>query len=263
MLLKDKVALVTGGARGIGLAIVERFAEEGARVMIGDIAIDEGAACAQRLAQAGYPVRFSPLDVTDAGSITQALDAAIKQFGGIDILVNNAGINSNATVIQSDPAEWRQVLEVNLVGAYLCSKIVAAHMAASQRGESIIFLSSQAGKRGEAGASAYAASKFGLLGLMQCLALELAPHGIRVNAVCPGNVDTPMLDWLINDSAHQDGLPVNEARQALLAALLKTIPVGRLASPQEIANVVIFLASPLASYMTGESINVDGGQLSG
>jgi NAD(P)-dependent dehydrogenase (short-subunit alcohol dehydrogenase family) len=132
-------------------------------------------------------------------------------------------------------------------------------MIESGRGGNIIFMSSQAGKRGEAGASAYSASKFGILGLMQCLALELSPNNIRVNAVCPGNADTPMLEWLIKDTARRNGVLEKEVQKELLSS----IPAGRLAEPDEIANVCVFLASPLASYITGESINVDGGQLSG
>lgn len=256
MLLDGQVAVITGAAGGIGRGIAERYIEEGASVVIADIDEDAGAATADEL---GHAAIFSALDVTDMQSINRTHARCIDTFGGVDILVNNAGINVARPVADLTRNEWERVLSINLTGSFLCSQVFARHMIASGRGETILFMSSQAGKRGEAGASAYAASKFGLIGLMECLALELAPHGIRVNAVCPGNVDTRMLDWLLDEIAAREGQASDRIRQQLL----DQIPLGRLATTREIADAFVYLASPLASYVSGEAINVDGGELSG
>jgi NAD(P)-dependent dehydrogenase (short-subunit alcohol dehydrogenase family) len=259
MLLKDKVAVVTGASQGIGLAIAQRCARQGARVVLADILTERGSKAAEALRNEGYEAIFSEMDVTDESSIQDTLDRCLEVFGGVDILINNAGVNSAKSVVDLSREEWEKVMTVNLTGAFLCSRVFARHM--MERGESgsILFMSSEAGKRGEAGASAYAASKFGVIGLMECLALELAPHGIRVNAVCPGDVDAPMLHWVLEQVAAQAGVSYDKIYQTEL----DTIPLGRLASPTEVADVVVFLASPLASYITGESVNVDGGRLSG
>lgn len=256
MLLEGKVTVITGAAQGIGRSIAERFVEEGARVAIADIDEEAGTATAAEL---GDQAIFSMLNVTDTYSINQTLQRCIGAFGGVDILINNAGVNAAQPVVELPRDEWERILSINLTGPFLCSQVFARHMIEQGRGECILFTSSQAGKRGEAGASAYAASKFGVNGLMECLALELAPHGIRVNAVCPGNVDTPMLNWLIDEIAENAG----ESPEATRQALLEQIPLGRLATMREIADTFVYLASPLASYVSGEAINVDGGELSG
>ncbi|MCZ7571234.1 MAG: SDR family oxidoreductase [Ardenticatenaceae bacterium] len=259
MLLANKVAVITGAAQGIGCTIAERFAEEGARVVIADMNVDTGAATVQALQEAGHDAIFSELNVADERTIKATLTRCLEAFGAVDILVNNAGINSVRRVVDLAREEWERVLAVNLTGPFLCSQIFARHMIDHRRGDCILFMSSEAGKRGEAGASAYAASKFGVLGLMECLALEMAPYGIRVNAVCPGSVDAGMHNWLLNEIALAEGTSVSELRQSLV----DTIPLGRLADPREVANTFVFLASPLASFITGESINVDGGVRSG
>jgi NAD(P)-dependent dehydrogenase (short-subunit alcohol dehydrogenase family) len=259
MLLKDKVAVVTGASQGIGLAIAQRCARQGALVVLADILTERGSKAAEALRSEGCDATFSEMDVTDESSIQDTLDHCLEVFGGVDILVNNAGVNSSKPVVDLSREEWEKVMAVNLTGAFLCSRLFARHMMEREEGGSILFMSSEAGKRGEAGASAYAASKFGVIGLMECLALELAPHGIRVNAVCPGDVDAPMLHWVLEQVAERTGVSYDEIFQTEL----DSIPLGRLASPTEIADVVVFLASPLASYITGESVNVDGGRLSG
>lgn len=256
MLLEGKVAVITGSAQGIGRSIAERYVEEGAHVVIADIDEDAGTATAGAL---GDRAIFSRLNVIETQSINQTLQRCVAVFGGVDILINNAGINAAKLVVELSRDEWERVLSINLTGPFLCSQIFARHMIEQGRGECILFTSSQAGKRGEAGASAYAASKFGVNGLMECLALELAPHGIRVNAVCPGNVDTPMLNWLLDEIADREG----ESPEATRQALLEQIPLGRLATTREIADAFVYLASPLASYVSGEAINIDGGELSG
>jgi sorbitol-6-phosphate 2-dehydrogenase len=259
MMLKDQVAVITGAAQGIGKHIAERFAEEGARVVIADMLAEQGAALAQELNWTECRALFSECDITEEESINRVLSRTLEEFGAVNVLVNNAGVNLAKPVMEISRAEWERVQAVNLTGSFLCSKVFARFMVEQGRGGSILFMSSQAGKRGEAGAAAYSASKFGVIGLMQCLALELAPYGIRVNAVCPGNVDAPMLHWLIQELARREGISAEDMQQRLV----KRIPMARLATSSEIASVFLFLASPLASYITGEAINVDGGELSG
>jgi NAD(P)-dependent dehydrogenase (short-subunit alcohol dehydrogenase family) len=259
MLLMDQVALITGAAQGIGRSIAERFAQEGAQVVVTDVSKVKGIALVDRLRSSGYDASFVEMDVTEERTIRNGLDRCIEAFGRLDILVNNAGVNVDAPVLAMTRDQWDKVLAVNLTGSFLCSQIFGRYLVNQGRGGSLIFISSQSGKRGAAGASAYSASKFGVLGLMECLALELAPHGIRSNAVCPGNVDAPMLHWLLSKMAERANISVEEAERELV----RSIPLGRLAAPAEIADVCVFLASPLASYISGEAINVDGGELSG
>jgi NAD(P)-dependent dehydrogenase (short-subunit alcohol dehydrogenase family) len=259
MLLEGKVAIVTGAAQGIGRSVASRFAEHGAKVLVGDILTDQGQALAQELTDQGHQARFARMDVVSLDSIERAMEQCLEAFGAVDILVNNAGINQTGAVVDLEPEAWERVLDVNLTGSFLCSHVVCRQMILQGRGGSVLFTSSEAGKRGEAGASAYAASKFGVIGLMQCLALEMAPYDIRVNAVCPGSVDTPMIHWLLNSIAEERSVSPQEEQEKLLDA----IPLHRLAQPDEIADVFVFLASPMASYITGEAVNVDGGGLSG
>ena len=259
MLLTDKVTVVTGGSQGIGLGIAQRFAQEGAQVVIADINVKAGEAAVQELQAEGHSAVYCNMDVTDLTSIQRTLYRCLDAFGRVHILVNNAGINKSGRVVDLDPAAWEAVLAVNLTGPFLCAKVFCRQMVQQQEGGSIIFISSQAGKRGGANAAAYSSSKFGVLGLMQCLAMEMAPHGIRVNAVCPGNVDTPMIHWLFEEVGRRRGTDPEEAQQHFLSIN----PLKRLARPTEIADVCVFLASPMASYVIGESINVDGGELSG
>jgi sorbitol-6-phosphate 2-dehydrogenase len=259
MLLEGKVALVTGGSQGIGLGIARRFAQEGARAVIADINAKAGKMAERELQDQGYSVVFCEMDVTDLSSIRQALRLCIEEFGGLHILVNNAGINLSGRVVDLDPASWDAVLAVNLTGSFLCSQVFCRHMVEQNEGGSVIFIASQAGKRGGANAAAYSSSKFGVLGLMECLAIEMAPHGIRVNAICPGNVDTPMIHWLFEEVGRRRGTSAQEAQDYFLSIN----PLKRLATPAEIGDVCVFLASSMASYVIGESINVDGGELSG
>jgi NAD(P)-dependent dehydrogenase (short-subunit alcohol dehydrogenase family) len=258
-LLKDRVAVVTGGAQGIGSGIATRFAEQGAQVAIGDVQVDAGTSVVDRLSTSGFEAIFSEMDVTEEAAVHRMLDRCLDAFGRVDILVNNAGINVSGEVVELSRDAWERALSVNLTGSFLCSQVFCRHMIEQGEGGSVIFISSQAGKRGEANAAAYCASKFGVLGLMESLALEMAPYGIRANAVCPGNVDTPMIRWLFEDMARRKGASVEETRKHFA----DLNPLGRLAMPTEIADVCVFLASPMASYVTGESINVDGGELSG
>jgi NAD(P)-dependent dehydrogenase (short-subunit alcohol dehydrogenase family) len=259
MLLEGKVAVITGGARGIGLGIAERFGQQGAKAVIGDIDIETGEIAAQKLKAKGYQVMFAEMDVTNEASIRVVLDQCLDKFQRVDILVNNVGIELGAAVVDLEPEIWQKVLAVNLTGSYLCSHVFCPQIIKQGDGGSIIFISSQAGKRGEAYASAYCASKFGVLGLMQCLAKEMAEFNIRVNAVCPGSVDTVLRHRSFEVEARMKGINPEEHKKNYI----NNIPLRRMATPAEIGDVCVFLASPLASYVTGESINVDGGELSG
>ena len=238
--LAGRVALVTGAAGGIGQAVVTAFGQAGARCLAADLAAGPGVrAC----------------DVTDEASVAAAV-AAAAELGPLTDVVHAAGIVSVGSVAGLTAAELRRVLEVNLTGSFLVARAAAAAIAGPG---SLTFISSQAGLRGGANWSAYAASKAGVNRLAESLAQELAPRGIRVNAVCPGTVQTPMIQSAIGRLAAESGQPAGD----IAARYLAGIPLGRFARPQEVASVCVFLASAAASYVTGTSMVVDGGELSG
>ena len=234
-LLEGRRALVTGAAGGIGAAVVRTFAAAGAEVIGAD------------LAAAGPIVAC---DVTDEASVARAFDAA----GTVTDVVHAAGVGAVGAVRDVDPATWRRVVDVNLTGSFIVARAAAERLGA---GGTLTLLSSQAGLRGGARWSAYCASKFGVVGLMQCLAQELAPAGVRVNAVCPGAVATAMTDELVASLATSEGIAPAELRARYEAGA----PIGRYAEPDEIARVCLFLASDLATYVIGSSLVVDGGEL--
>ncbi len=256
--LEDQVAIVTGAAQGLGAAICRRLADEGAHVVAADVNA-EGAREVAREIGAGSDRRSMAVeaDVTDEDQVAAMVDRAVEAFGRLDILVSNAGILI-ANAIDEFPAdEWRAVVEVNLVGYFLCAKHAARVMKEQQSGV-IIQINSKSGKKGSYKNSAYAASKFGGVGLTQSLALELAEHGVRVNAVCPGNLlDSPLwVDSLYEQYAEKWGISEEEVRQKYV----DQVPVKRGCTYDDVTNVVVFLASDRASYMTGQAINVTGGQ---
>lgn len=257
MLLAEKVACVTGAARGIGLAVAERFAEEGAAVVLADRDTAAGEAAARTLRERGGRASFAPVEVTSEKSLEECLASCLAAFGRVDIVVANAGVVYHAPLVATPRADWERVLEVNLTGVYLTCKVFAAHLQRQGSGGRIICTSSTAGRRGEAGAGAYCASKFGVIGLVQCLALELASHRITVNAVCPGEVDTDLHARLVEMLAREAGL----APEAYRARLEASIPLGRMATPRQVADAFLFLASPLADYITGACLDVAGGLL--
>ena len=248
--LTGKVALVTGAARGIGAATAHRFVTEGAQVVLAARRAEEGEALARELnAQSQGAAHFVELDITSESAWTTAVSAADRQFGGLDVLVNNAGMIRVKPLEETDLETFRKVIDTNLIGAFLGIKAVMAGMAA-RGGGSIVNFSSVQGLEGRENMSAYASSKFGVRGLSKTAAIELGPKGIRVNVVVPGPTKTKMTErkgW--TDAQY------NEAYGGY--------PLGRMAEADEIAEVVLFLASDAASFCTGADYVVDGGVLVG
>ena len=257
-LLQDRVAIVTGSAQGLGSAICLRLAREGAQVVVADLNL-EGAriTSAEVSAQTGCRTLACKVDVTDESQVEAMIQSTLDEFGRLNILVSNAGILVSGPVEEFPAEKWRAVIDVNLYGYFLCAKHAARVMIGQGSGV-IIQVNSKSGKKGSYKNSAYAASKFGGIGLTQSLALELADHGVRVNAVCPGNLlDSPLwVDSLFKQYARNQGITEEEVRQKYVAQ----VPLKRGCTYDDVNNVIVFLASDQASYMTGQAINVTGGQ---
>ncbi len=254
MRLKDHVAVVTGGASGIGAAIATRFAREGARVALGDLDAAAAERRAAQIASASGDVRAWALDVTRRDDVERVAGEAEAALGPISIWVNCAGMSQIVPFLDCSEELWDRTLAVNLKGIFLCCQAAVRRMLPRRRG-SIINLSSQSGKVGNSQFAAYCASKFGVIGLTQSLAVEVAPHGLRVNALCPGIVPTPMWDRQTADYARKRGIKPEEVRGYLLAR----IPMARVCGPEEVAAAALFLAGDDASYVTGQAINLTGG----
>jgi sorbitol-6-phosphate 2-dehydrogenase len=256
--LEDKIAVVTGGAQGLGAAIGLRLAQEGAHVVVADLN-QEGAerTAAELVTQTSCRAIGAGVNVTDETQVQAMIEGTVDEFGRLDILVSNAGILLAEAVDEFPAEQWRAVIEVNLVGYFLCAKHAARVMKA-QRGGSIIQINSKSGKKGSYKSSAYAASKFGGIGLTQSIALELAEYGVRANAICPGNLlDSPLwVDSLYGQYAKKWGITEAKVRQKYI----DQVPMKRGCTYDDITNVVVFLASDQAGYMTGQAINVTGGQ---
>lgn len=253
-----KVALVTGAAQGLGEAISHRLAKEGASVVLLDLNEERVCATAEAVAAThGVQTLGIRVDVTDEEQVAGAFRQALDRFGTVDIVVANAGILIAGPIEEFDVATWRKVVDVNLVGYMITAKHAARVMIPRKSGV-IIQINSKSGKKGSFRNSAYAASKFGGVGLTQSLALELAPYGIRVNAICPGNLlDSPLWqDSLYEQYSRTQGLTKEEVR----AKYEGQVPLGRGCTYDDVTNVLVFLASDQASYMTGQAINVTGGQ---
>ncbi|MDE0524854.1 MAG: L-iditol 2-dehydrogenase [Boseongicola sp.] len=244
------VALVTGGARGIGRAICEAYAREGARVAVADVLLENATRVATDID--GLALR---LDVTDLASISDGVCAVEEKWGGIDILVNNAGIFNMASVEEIAFEDYRRQYDVNVGGTIFVTQAVVPGMKRRAKGGAIINLASQAGRRGEPNISVYCSTKAAVISITQSLALELAGDGIRVNAIAPGVVDTPMWDTVDSQFARYEDLAIGEKKRMVGEA----VPLGHMGRPEEIADPCVFLASPEARYITGQTLNVDGG----
>ncbi|MEU8795376.1 3-oxoacyl-ACP reductase FabG [Streptomyces sp. NPDC048643] len=242
-LLSERAAIVTGGAQGIGLSIVETFLREGARVVIADLDADSGRRAAELL-DAGDNVTVVACDVTDAGDVQAAIDRCVSTYGSLDIMVNNAGITRDATMRTMIEAQFDQVIDVHLKGCWNGTRLAAAVMREQGSG-TVVNLSSISGKVGFVGQTNYSAAKAGIVGLTKAAAKEMAHHGVRVNAIAPGLIRSPMTEAM--------PAPIWEAK-------LAEIPMQRVGEASEVASVALFLASNLSSYVTGTVMEVAGGR---
>jgi NAD(P)-dependent dehydrogenase (short-subunit alcohol dehydrogenase family) len=246
MRLKDKVAIVTGGGSGIGRATAELFAREGARITVADYKPDLGQQTVQSIQNAGGEALFVEVDVSNSTQVQRMVEATLNAYGGIDILFNGAGILRFGTVLTTDEKVWNQVMTINLTGTFLCCKAVLPHMI-KRGGGSIINVSSSTGAHDAAkNTVAYVTSKGGVALLTKAMAIDHAKDKVRVNALCPGPTDTPMLREVLSPQE--------------LEAFAATFPMGRLGQPEELAYAALFLASHESSFVTGALLAVDGGQ---
>lgn len=241
--LQDLVAIITGGAAGIGRATALRFAEEGAKIAIWDVSADRGAALVEELEHLGASARFFNVDTANTEQVAAATQGTLDAFGRIDVLINNAGITRDATLVKMSHEQWDQVIGINLTGVFNCTKAVAPHMVAQGKGR-IVNASSVVGLYGNFGQSNYAATKAGVIAMSKVWAKELGRKGITVNAVAPGFISTEM---------------VQAMPEEVLTKMKEKVPVGRLGTPEEVAGVYAFLASDAAAYINGTVISIDGG----
>jgi len=245
MRLQNKVAIITGGANGIGLAAVKRFTEEGAKVVIADFDERQGQAVEDVFVHEGYDVIFVKVNVADKESVTEMVKTTIAKYGRIDILVNNAGITRDAVLTKMTEEQFDQVIDVNIKGVFNCTQAVVPVMVAGGEGR-IINTASVTGVFGNVGQTNYAASKAAVIGMTKTWAKELGRKNITVNAVAPGFVKTAMVEKM----------PVE-----VVGRLLQIVSLGRIGEAKDIANAYVFLASDEASYITGHTLHVDGGMM--
>jgi NAD(P)-dependent dehydrogenase (short-subunit alcohol dehydrogenase family) len=251
--LTNKTVMITGGAQGIGAAVAAGCVREGARVVIADLDSAGAQITVRRLGEGrAHAVK---LDVRQPEDVRRAVHEATHWLGGIDILVNNAGVLRMGALLDAADEDWDLVFDVNLKGVFLCSREVVQQQMRPARSGSIVNMSSVAGKTGLPEQAAYSAAKAAVVNLSRVMAMEFAPFNVRVNAVCPGAVDTELFQECLTWTAEHH----REDRQALLARWLTPSLLGRLIRPEEVANAVIFLASDESSAITGTTLNVDGG----
>ena len=254
MTLAAKRALVTGAGRGLGRAIALELAARGAAVAVNDLWVEPAQAVAGEISRRGGRALALAADVRRRPEVQEMVRRVVAEWGGLDILVNNAGLSRIVPFLEMEEETWDDILATNLKGAYLCAQEALRTMV-DQRAGAIVNLSSQSGKEGNSCYAAYCASKFGLIGLTQSLAREFAPLGIRVNAVCPGVCFTELWQEQLPEYARKRGLEPEQVK----AYLEEKVPLGRLATPEEVARVVAFLVSEEAAYITGQALNVTGG----
>ncbi|UCC65509.1 MAG: glucose 1-dehydrogenase [Anaerolineae bacterium] len=244
--LSGKTAVVTGGGSGIGAGIVRAFGALGANLVIGDIEMETAGQVAAELEGAGYPTLLVQVDVQEAGQVGALIEEAVARFGGVDVLVNSAGVGTLSSIVDMLEEEWDWVLGVNLKGTFLCTRAVARWWLQNGRRGMVVNLSSINEAVPLAGEAHYCASKGGVMMFTRSAALELAPYGIHVNAIAPAMIQTPMIEEVT-------------VIPELHAAHLKQVPFGRFGTPEDVAKVAAFLASPWSDWITGASIPVDGG----
>ena len=251
---EGKVAVVTGGAKGIGRGIVERFAREGASVVLVDI--DEAGA-AEVAAPLGDRALVVRADVTSEADLERAIRAAVERFGRLDVMVNNVGIIQVKSLLDSSPEEWRRILDVNVVSVFLGCKVVARQMIELGNGGVILNAASGAGRRGNKLVSAYCATKAAVINMTQSFALELARHKIRVNCYQPGHIETPLWDDLAVAWKQATG----QDKEQMIELFRSTVPWGRFGRPDDVAAVCSFLATDDAEYVTGQAVAMNGAEM--
>jgi sorbitol-6-phosphate 2-dehydrogenase len=263
--LENKVAIVTGGAQGLGQAICLALAQAGCNVAIADMKEEAAQGTANEIVKATSRKAFAmKTDVTQEADVEKLFDRTVKEFGRVDIVVANAAILIAEPIAEANAEKWRAVMNVNLFGNFLTMKHACRVMKSQKRGV-IIQINSKSGKKGSAANSAYAATKFGGIGLVQSIALEMAPHGIRCNAICPGNLlDSPLWtdpnNGLFVQYLKAGKVPGAKSVEDVKAAYMNQVPMKRGCSYDDICSTLIFLASDAASYLTGISLSVTGGQ---
>ncbi len=243
--LTGLIAIITGGAQGIGKATAERFVQEGAAVILWDVDEKKGLKISEEFCKKGFNTKFQRVNVADFREVENAVNQTIEKFGRIDILINNAGITRDATLKNMTQEQWQQVIDVNLTGVFNCSKAVSKFMLEKKKG-CIINASSVVGLYGNFGQTNYAATKSGIIGMTKVWARELGRKGIRVNAVAPGFIATDMIKTM---------------PEKVIKIMQEKTPLGRLGKPEDIANTYLFLASDEASFINGAVLSVDGGMI--
>ncbi|MBK9714942.1 MAG: L-iditol 2-dehydrogenase [Kouleothrix sp.] len=255
MKLQGKVAIVTGGASGMGKAICLRYAKEGASVVVADMNLAGAQKVAEEISGSGGKAVAAQVDVRNQQQVQAMVDTAVREFGGLDILVNNAGVGKIIPFFETTEKDWDFMFDINCKGLLWCSQAAAKVMVEQGRGGKIVNLASQAGRRGESLVLAYCASKACVISMNQSIALALAPHKINVNAIAPGIVDTPFWDEVDKQFAKLLNMEVGEPKRTFT----KSIPLGRIEQPEDVTGPAVFLASSESDYITQQCLNVDGG----
>jgi len=255
--LRDRVAVVTGGGSGIGAAVCRAFAAEDAVVAVTDLRREAAASVVTEIQAAGGQAEAWALDVTERVTVERTADEIATRLGAVDIWVNNAGLSRIVPFLECTDDVWNAILQVNLTGTFIGCQVALRQMHPRRRGV-ILNMSSQSGRVGNSQYAAYCASKFGIIGLTQSLALEFAPYGIRVNALCPGIVWTALWDERhVSDYGRKRAMKSEEVQSYLEGK----IPLGRLGTPEDVARTAVFLASDDAAFITGQAINISGGSV--